>query len=422
MKTLKIIGNCCCVFLAMIAVCVSIAFGYYHFFVKGTITGTNYIGEQVPIDLVEKSDELSDSEIEYYENRVLFTVNYYSNDKNNGIQLQEMKLDYFTDTTLSVNACRSTGMQYIGDFETYTKDVSGVEEADNRVVEDFYYYDTTNMISWSGGKVATQLNRNAKLIVKIEDKAYRLQLTKKEERYSQFLWWKWLSYAKYWDYGDVFYDVLTSVETNSKVYGDYYITLNLSDYFTVTSYDYETEEWKENNVADEVFTYALLKFHYDENGAKNSTQSMFGIIENNPKYNIVEDNIDTTYWQERMVYTLNEDDFNYRYSDVYKGYFVSLSMDTKKLFADMPRAKVNINIDLQSDYLIDKDINIVGIDYNGFENFEIDTLTITGEEQTIYLLDKSLFNTKLQTLKHSNGITFDIAENAVNNEYAEVVL
>ena len=123
-----------------------------------------------------------------------------------------------------------------------------------------------------------------------------------------------------------------------------------------------------------------------------------------------------------MVYTLNEDDFNYRYSDVYKGYFVSLSMDTKKLFADMPRAKVNINIDLQSDYLIDKDINIVGIDYNGFENFEIDTLTISGNSQTIYLLDKSLFNTKLQTLKHSNGITFDIAENAINNEYSEVVL
>lgn len=422
MKTIQVIGDCCLVFLAVISICISLAFGYYHFFVKDTTTGTNYIGDQVPIDLVEKSDELTDTKIEYYENRVLFTVNYFSNSKNNGIQLQEMKLDYFTDSTLSVNACRSTGMQYIGDFETYIKNVNNVEEANNRVVEDFYYYDTIDMISWSGGKVATQLNRDAKLIIKIDNKAYMMQLTKKEERYSQFLWWKWLSYGKYYDYGDVFYDVLTSVETNSKQYGDYYITLNLSEYFTLTPYDYDTGKWIDKNVVDEVFNYAVMKFHYDENGAKNSTQSLYGIIECNSKYDLEEDPIDTTYWQERMVYTLTEQNFEYRYSDVYQGYFAGLSLDTKKLFADMPRTKVYINLDLNSQYLKDKKINIVGFEYNACEDFEIDTLSITGNSQTFYMLDKALYNTNLQILKYSNGITFDFAENAINNEYVEVVL
>ena len=196
----------------------------------------------------------------------------------------------------------------------------------------------------------------------------------------------------------------------------------MSEYFTIRSFVKNTGKYKQDDVTDIIKSYSVLKFHYDENGAKNSTQSMFGCIDCNPNYDVSEDTINTTYWQERMVYTLNEDDFSYRYSDVYKGYFVSLTMDTKKLFADMPRAKVNINIDLQSDYLSNKEINIVGIDYNGFENFEIDTLTITGNAQTIYLLDKSLSNTKLQTLKYSNGITFDIAENAINNEYVGVVL
>ena len=97
-------------------------------------------------------------------------------------------------------------------------------------------------------------------------------------------------------------------------------------------------------------------------------------------------------------------------------------MSTKKLFANMPRAKVNINIDLQSQYLLDNEINIVGIDYNGFEKFEIDTLTIIGNAQTIYMLDKALYDTQLQTLKYSNGITFDFAENSINNEYVGVVL
>ena len=95
--------------------------------------------------------------------------------------------------------------------------------------------------------------------------------------------------------------------------------------------------------------------------------SMFGIIDNNSKYDVSEDKIDTSYWQERMTYNLNvtsklrgEDIFTYRYSEVYEGYFVSLTMDAKKLFADIPRAKVNVTLDLASDYFKDKNMTIVG--------------------------------------------------------------
>ncbi|MBR4999176.1 MAG: hypothetical protein IKY10_04770, partial [Clostridia bacterium] len=129
-----------------------------------------------------------------------------------------------------------------------------------------------------------------------------------------------------------------------------------------------------------------------------------------------------TYWQERMVYTLNEDDFSYRYSEVYQGYFLSLDMDTKKMFDEMPRAKVNVNIDLKSQYLKDKNINIVGLDYNAFEGFEIDTLTIKGDLQKLYLLEKSLYDTNLQTFIHSKVLEIGIAQNAINNEYQEVAV
>jgi hypothetical protein len=97
-------------------------------------------------------------------------------------------------------------------------------------------------------------------------------------------------------------------------------------------------------------------------------------------------------------------------------------MDTKKMFEEMPRAKVNVLIDLQSTYLQDKNINIVGIDYNGFENVEIDTLTIKGQSQIFYLLDNSLHNSNLQKLERSSGIDLDISGSAINNEYVEVEL
>ena len=118
-----------------------------------------------------------------------------------------------------------------------------------------------------------------------------------------------------------------------------------------------------------------------------------------------------------MLYTLTNKDFEYRYSDIYKGYFISLNLDTKALFEKMPRAKVNVNIET----IYDK-INVVGIDYNGFEGFEIDTLTIMGEESAFYILDKSLYDTRLQTLKYSQGITIDYSADAFNNEFLEVVV
>ena len=117
------------------------------------------------------------------------------------------------------------------------------------------------------------------------------------------------------------------------------------------------------------------------------------------------------------IYTLTDEHFVYRYSDVYKGYFISLNIDTKSLFAGMPRAKVNVNIET-----VYGDKNIVGIDYNGFENFEIDTLTISGNPQTFHILDKGLVGTQLQKLKYSQGITFDFASNSIDSGYVEEVL
>ena len=117
-----------------------------------------------------------------------------------------------------------------------------------------------------------------------------------------------------------------------------------------------------------------------------------------------------------MVYNLTNKDFDLRYSEVYGGYFISLSMDTKSLFADMPRSKVNVDISMQYG-----DKKIVGIDYNGFENFEIDTLTVEGSGK-FYMLEKSLFNSKLQTLKRSKSISFEIASGAIDTSYSEVIL
>lgn len=468
MKAIKTITNCCLVLLVVISICVIIGYVYYHFFVKDTTIGVNNIDNQVGMDIQEilKDEDLSDEEKDKMKDRYFLEVNYYSNDKNNGIKLQELKMNYFTTFNLLSSDYRSTGMQYIGDYKGLPLDTwdgnskvsflklngkndryygtskESVAIADNYVDKSFNYYDYTNEINWNGitnenGSIATELKRTTEFIIKIDNRAFAISLNKYFDRdvgdvRNIFgIGWKVgeVYNRYYYTYASLFQSCMQAVKSNSAGYGDYYITVDLSSLFSIKEYDIESGKFKTDNVTNIIKTYSVLKFHYDENGARNSTQSMFGIIDNNSKYDIQDDPIDTTYWQERMTYNLNyaskyngKDLFEYRYSDTYNGYFISLTMDGKKLFANMPRTKVNIVIDLNSDYFTQNNIKIVGLDYNAFENVELDTLTIRGSTDKFYLMDKSLIGTQLKTFKHSKDIIFVGLENATNSEFVEVVI
>lgn len=422
MKTLKIIGNCSLIFVAVICVGISLVYSYYHFFIHELTLGVNYVNNQIGLDIVSTKN-LTEEQRNELEDRYFLEVNYYSNKKNNGLALQELKLNYFTDYNLMSTAYRSSGMQYLGDIKQEDLKLTPTteEKANRDEPSGFSYYDTTNGINWDGGKLRTHLNRETSFIISIDGKPYQIQLNKtyewttyQRQWYTLWIWNKPTTHVWLYNFLDVFADCMQAVRTNSAGFGDYYITVDLSEYFTIKAYDSDGK-FKEDDVTDIIKTYSVLKFHYDENGARNSTQSLFKCIDCNPSYDIEEEQINTTYWQERFVYNLTNKDFDLRYSEVYKGYFAALNIDTKTMFANMPRAKVNVQIDM------DDEKPIVGINYNGFENFEIDTLTINGDG-TFYLLNKALYNTNIKTIKHSNDLVLDLATDATNNTYLEVAL
>lgn len=423
MKTLKVIGNCSLVFVAIICVGISLLYGYYHFFIHELTVGVNYIDNQIGLD-IKKAESLTEEQKNELEDRYFLEANFYSNSKKNGIALQELKLNYFTDYNLMSTGYRASGMQYLGDLkqEDLVLKETTKEQANKDEISGFSYYDTTNGISWDGGKLRTQLNRESTFVISIDNKPYQIQLDKvyewttyQRQWYTLWIWNKPTTHTIYYNFLNVFADCMQAIRSNSAGYGDYYITVDLSEYFTIRAYDPETGKYKQDDVTDIIKTYSVLKFHYDENGARNSTQSLFKCIDCNPSYDIEEEAIDTTYWQERFVYTLTNKDLDLRYSEVYKGYFASLNVDTKTMFANMPRAKVNVVIEMTGDK------PIIGINYNGFENFEIDTLTINGQG-TFYLLNKALYNTNVQTIKHNSDLVLDIATDATNNNYLEVAL
>ena len=447
MKIFRTICDVTLILLTVISVIISFVFAYYYFFVDDITMGTNNIGDQLGKDVVqniESSDNLTDEQRNAYEERYFIHANYYSNDKKNGIALQEMQLNYFTSHKLQSTDYRSSGMQFIGNFDyslgngnknqdilsEYIGMFLNKDEADVFIDKSFYYYDTTNGISWNGlggntGGVSTVLTRKTNFIIKIDNRAFSIQLNGKEDFYrdQKFLGFLWktgkqeLYKTHYYLYRDLFYAVMNAVKSNNAGYGDYYITLDLSKYFTIRELDMETGKYKADSVTDIIKNYSVLKFSYNENGAVSSNQSLFGLIECNRKYAFDEGEvIDPKYWQERMVYNLKAEDLETRYSDIDGGNYVSLSLKMQQLFKKMGRVKVNISID------IDK-YNIIGFDFNAFENFEIDTITIIGKPGTPFeFLDKSLYNSNVRTIKHSNGLVFNIADNAINNDYTEVII
>ena len=421
---IKTLGKICFSLLVVASIIVSIFYIYFKYFDSSVTIGINNINDQIGLD-IKSDNELSENEKAEYEERWLIHANYYSNDKENGIKLQEIQYNYFSDYTLSSDSYWSTGMQFLGDFHTYATNVANEKEANKAVVNDFYYYDTTDGISWMGfkgpaGGIGNVLNRDAYMIIKIDNKPYRLKLTGKYNVYDKFLFWDVKTQTVYFDYGDVFDCIMSAIKSNSRGYGDYYIKIDLSQYFSVEKYDEENKKFVKTN-ADIVKNYARIKFHYDENGAVNSAQSIFGIIACDPKYDNNREQIDTEYWQERVIYNLTDDDLDYRYSEAYNGYLVGLNIDQITLFKKMPRTIVNIIINLDSTYL--QNYNIIGLDYNAFENLQINKLSVLSNKSIeIKLLDKCLYNTSLSIIERTSNVALTISENAVNSEYVEVIL
>lgn len=408
-----------------VAVLVSIFYVYYHYCVAETTHGTNYIGDQLGLDIVS-ADDLTDSERDKYEERWFMQANYYSNAKEDGIQLQELQMNYFMSYKLESIDYRSSGMQYLGDYQT---EVHKATSGDDLVVKDFTYYDTTDGISWSGylgntyGSTATKLNRDEKYIIKIDNRAFEIQLTGGFTVH-KYLWGiKWLDNPTHfgYDWGDVFASIMTAIKSNSGGYGDYYIHVDLSNYFSIYEYDTSSGKFKADDVTDIIKTYAVVKFHYDEHGARNTSQSIFGVISKDSSFD-THDPVDTTYWQERFVYTLTDNALSYRYSSAYGGYCASLTVDTISSINNNEKSVVNIVIDLDSAWLKMMKYNVIGLDYNAFEGLKINKLTIKGTSDEFRLLSKCLNNTQLQTLERSSTITLNIADDAISTAYAEVIV
>jgi hypothetical protein len=395
----KTIINLGFIILACVAVCLDIALGFFVIFNDKTTTGINFIDEQNGLDFVSEfvDGNTADNEVlQQFENRYFFEANLYDNSNNNGVMLQELKMNYFSSQNLMTADYYSSGMQYkdltkpyVFEWNTITgQDANGYERPE------FNYYSTVIGLSANWGKAQTPLNRGTYYIVKIDGEPYRIKLQgyytttwDNSKWYNPFSWGDKGTIYWYYGFGNVFADIMNGIKSNNLGTGTHFAVLDLSKYFTVIEkYNASNSKW-EPQTTDLVKNYVAIKFHYSSNGAIKSSQSLFGIINDDPTYDIDESRYDTTYWQERIKYTLTNKDLSYRYSSQYNGYFLSLSQDMKTLFKTMPRAEVSVKIDINYD-----DRNILGLDFDAFKGFHLKEVKVNTTGNFI-LLPNALLNT-----------------------------
>ena len=409
--------NALVVILCIIATVIDIAYIYYKCFYDKYITITNYIGDQVAPEL-KSSEELNNDELQAYQDRCFIDVRLMSNKNKNGIRLQELKFNFFSDYSLSKDSYISAGMQQIGELDDIDETYMDMDKVDDVVVDGYYYYDSVDGVSYKGGygnnSIGTIFNRNLKMTISIDNEPYQIQLTGKQEEFGNSIFGKFSLGYSYYHYGTLFNTLIRAVETSSMGFGDYYLSkCNLSKFFSV--YKYENGKVNTENLADWIDTYCVVKVHYDENGAESVRSSMYGIIMADPTFG-VSDKWNSDYWQETFNINLTEQQLKFRTSEEYNGNLLYLPVELINEINNYKRIKVLVNINL------DNVENVVGFDYQAFKGLEIDTLTITSSNnQDLTLLNESLYDTNLKTLKRSSNINLILIE-AVNNTFVEVEL
>ena len=447
MSVIKTIGNTCLVILCIASLIVTGLFVYYRYIDPTRTIGVNNIGDQVALDYEEYTGDLTESELQELEDRMLFEVNIYTNENMNGITLIEFQFNYFTTYELKLTDYRSSGIQFVFNNKKLEK-VYGKENADlisneifgfelqynenfptyssnlvNYMFSEVNMYEKTTSVDWSAnGPTNTGLARDTEYIIKIDDEAYSINLNKtykKSEPLWGFLWNVENTYNRTWD--QLITSVIRSASQTSKGEGTCYITPDFSDFFTVKKFSDEGVLY-EQVYTDIVNTYATVKVNYNLDGAYNSSQSLFGMIDNNSNFDLYGNNLDTEYWASSITYNLDSEDLDYRYSESYSGYLVSFNQKLINKINNMPRTKVNLIIDLDSDFVKNYNYNIVGLDYNALSNIDLYELSILSDSDTSFVVLDNAIDDTLDYFTYSDTITFSFVNSSLPSGVEEVVV
>ncbi len=335
------------------------------------------------------------------------SVQYFQNYNNTGKEVVEARINGYSDQTMQ--AIYGRGYQLVIDGDK----------------TELYYCDTYDGVSWSSMHPYDDTNDEGQsknfYYVSINDELYAIRLdgsyTEKTYEYHKLLgsvfsyviisaqtgnWGLEGTKTIYYTMEDLLLHFKDLIRSLSYGTGDFELpVVDLADFIHV----YEVDE--NGTVSDtpigeggQINSYFSIDVHYDRRGMTYAEQSMFKSVAGDSNYNVTGIDFDVNYWQSKVVYNLDESDFDYRYSSVDEGNYYFLSSSAINELKSYDNLEINITFDISK---IDTEENILGFDYYALNGIEVENLTIKSNTATDFtLLNGSLDGTGIEKINTTN--------------------
>ena len=88
----------------------------------------------------------------------------------------------------------------------------------------------------------------------------------------------------------------------------------------------------------------------------------------------------------------------------------------------MPRTKINLVIDLDSDFVMSGNYNIVGLDYNALSNIDLYELSILSDSDLSFVVLDNAIDETLDIFKYSGNIEVCFVNSELPSTCEEVVV
>lgn len=339
-----------------------------------------------------------------------FSLNYYENYNNTGLEVLEWRINGYSDQTMT--ALYGRGYQLVIDRKTGNK---------------LYCCDSYDGVSWNSMHEYTETNENGQnkhfwyVSIDGELKAIRLDGSydyedKRIDGWKIFRTFGFLGLnllvegdnfkivetkTYYYTFEDLMLHFRNLIRSCSAGTGDYTLpVVDLGKFIHVYDADkFGTVEQDKIGDGGQVNAYFSMDVHYDRRGMTYADQSMYGSVAGDSNFNISGVDYNVDYWQSTLQYNIDETDFVARYSSAEQGYYYSLSSDLINELKKYDNLEINIVFDL--DKL--KNVKVLGLDYYALNGIEVSSLTITSSTQKDFTLSAgSLKDTGLTGISTQN--------------------
>lgn len=364
MQVLKMIGY------TLLSIFIFLAFGvvgywiYYKINVDEITTTTGYINAQ------EYKDET------FY----FIHLRNFTNKNENGIATTEFNFSGYTNENLQ--GLYSVGFQTEGELQMAIKGgvvKPGLNHDHYEITSKHFVYDTSEQKSFGSMR---DIGSNDFFVLNLgtSETPYPALLKIKSDCWKAYKTGTFRTFSMRYDIYKLIYDLQQAIKPMQ--YGTTVVNMDLSAYFDIyplVEDEAGNKAWSNVCTTDKSFVYVQVRVDKYQDGMITHSQSIFNAYLGENDWSIVDSE---SYWKNTVSYTLTEKDFEYTIVDENAmTYIATIKKDAVKFINMFYDIDIIVDIDLDSNYLSNNKIVLIGLGKEAFDNLDIKVINITSNTQ-----------------------------------------